>query len=607
MKTFAMLFLKPIICSFLLLGSCSKNSIGNDAGTEVPITTIDTNNLSILVPCEGNSWVVPTILPETTNTLVGKGGVSNWNDVNKKIRTYFYAKSTGQIQLGLKGVFTSSIKLKVTFGDKSEVIAVKASDVSQKIAVGTFTITNKGYHFVELEGLSKSGNTFGEISDILLGDASWSSKVTFVEKDWFYWGRRGPSVHLAYTMPQGKNITWFYNELTVPQGLDPIGTYFMADGFADGYFGMQVNSETERRVLFSVWSAYDTQDPNQIPKEYTVNPLGYGKDVIVKEFGGEGSGAQSYLVYNWKAGNTYKFLLRGESNVENMMDYTAYFYAPEIGEWKLIASFRRPFPSNSGKFLTRLHSFLENFNPAMGSNVRKIHFGNQWVYDSNGVWSEMTGAKFTVDNTAATGVRFDYDGGLDGGNFYLRNCGFFSDNKAPNTSFTRPPIGVAPTIDFSKLEVPKLPTAVVRNFLDRTTWTIAGYSSQEDKGGEGDTGRCKDVLDNNLNTYWHSCWSGCTATLPHYMIIDMGASQSVSGFRFFQRQSLSRAVKGVELQVSDDNAVWTSLGNYSLANVATAQDIDLSSPKTFRYYKFIVNTTYDGTLHAALAEIIPYK
>lgn len=28
------------------------------------------------------------------------------------------------------------------------------------------------------------------------------------------------------------------------------------------------------------------------------------------EFGNEGSGGQSYLKYNWKAGNTYKFLLQ---------------------------------------------------------------------------------------------------------------------------------------------------------------------------------------------------------------------------------------------------------------------------------------------------------
>ncbi|MFV0541936.1 MAG: DUF3472 domain-containing protein, partial [Aestuariibaculum sp.] len=303
----------------------------------------------------------------------------------------------------------------------------------------------------------KGGSTFGDISHILLGDSLWNSNIVYIDKDWFYWGRRGPSVHLNYTMPKNKNITWFYNELTVPEGLDPVGSYFMANGFADGYFGMQVNSKTERRILFSVWSAYDTQDPKQVPKEYSVDLLGKGKYVVNKDFGNEGSGAQSYLVYNWKAGTTYKFLLKGESNLDNSIDYTAYFDAWEVGDWKLIASFRRPFPSNSKKHLTRLHSFLENFSPSMGNEVRKINYTNQWVYDTEGNWNEITSARFTTDNTGNSGVRFDYDGGVEGEYFYLRNCGFFSDNQTPKTMFTRTSKGTVPTVDFSTLEVPGLP------------------------------------------------------------------------------------------------------------------------------------------------------
>ena len=47
----------------------------------------------------------------------------------------------------------------------------------------------------------------------------------------------------------------FYNEVTIPKDADPIYSYYMACGFARGYFGIQVNSPTERRVIFSVWDA----------------------------------------------------------------------------------------------------------------------------------------------------------------------------------------------------------------------------------------------------------------------------------------------------------------------------------------------------------------
>lgn len=50
----------------------------------------------------------------------------------------------------------------------------------------------------------------------------------------------------------------------------------MANGFGEGYFGMQVNSETERRILFSVWSPFKTDNPKEIPDDHkiTLNKVG---------------------------------------------------------------------------------------------------------------------------------------------------------------------------------------------------------------------------------------------------------------------------------------------------------------------------------------------
>lgn len=567
-----------------------------------PVIPPVTVNYTISVPCEGNSWVVDN--PTATGVMVVAGGIKNWTNSNNKIRTYFYAKKTGTIEVGIRAKFDGATKLKITLGEKTQEVAFAKETAFAKYPIGKFTVNQIGYHFVELEGITKSGSSFGDISEILLGESTWNSSISYVSDDWFYWGRRGPSVHLKYEVPANKNITWFYNEITVPTGNDVIGSYYMANGFSGGYFGMQVNSETERRILFSVWSAFDTQDPNQIPAEYTVKPLGSGTGVTVGEFGGEGSGAQSYFVFNWKPATTYKFLLKGESNVNNTTDYTAYFYAPEIGEWQLISSFRRPFPSNS--HLTDLYSFLENFNTSTGDKSRQVDFGNQWIYDTNGTWTELTSAKFTTDATGNAGARLDYDGGLNGNNFYLRNCGFFSDKETPNTSFTRPIKGSAPNIDFSKLEVPNIPAATSVVPLDKTEWSILEFSTQEDKGGEGTTGRAADILDGDLETYWHSCWNGCTASPPHHIIINMGQPQTVDGFKFSQRSTLSRAVKDIEIQVSADNTTWESLGNYALQNVTSEQNINLSEAKTFRYFKLIVKTAHDATDNAAMAEISAY-
>ena len=609
MKTNQLYFLRFCFLFLLVLHSCDKED--TLTGQDENLVTANakggppaTNNLTISVPCEGNSWVLNN--PTATSNIVVSGGIKNWTNSNDKIRTYFYATTTGSIDVGIKANLGASSTLNVTLGGMTQQITLAKGKNYKDYYVGSFTINQIGYQYVELEGVSNGGSSFGDISDIRLGDSSWNSNISYIDSSWFYWGRRGASCHLGFQEPANKDITWFYNEVTVPVGKDPVGSYFMADGFTGGYFGMQVNSETERRILFSVWSNYDTNDPNQVPSEYTVIPLGYGDDVTVGEFGGEGSGAQSYLVYPWVAGNTYKFLLKGESNASNSTDFTAYFYAPEVGSWKLIASFRQPYSSAS--HLTGLYSFVENFNTTMGDETRQADYANQWVYDTQGSWNEMTTATFTIDNTAANGVRLDYDGGvstISANSFYLRNCGFFSDNQVPYSSHTRPASGVAPNINFSQLEVPTLPSDPT--ILDRSGWVVVDYSTQEDQGGEGSTGRAADVLDGDINTYWHSCWAGgCVATYPHHITVDMGQNNDIDGFRFVQRQSLSRTVKDIELQGSNDNSTWTSLGDYVLQNIANPQDIDLLSTQNFRYFKFIAKSSYDGTENAAMAEIMPF-
>jgi len=77
----------------------------------------------------------------------------------------------------------------------------------------------------------------------------------------------------------------------VPAGQDINGSFFMANGFSAGYFGMQVNSPTEKRVLFSIWSPFSTNDPALVPDKDKVHLLRKGENTITQVFGGEGSGA----------------------------------------------------------------------------------------------------------------------------------------------------------------------------------------------------------------------------------------------------------------------------------------------------------------------------
>ena len=227
-------------------------------------------------------------------------------------------------------------------------------------------------------------------------------------------------------------------------------SYYMAAGFGEGYFGMQYNSPTERRVLFSVWSPFDTQNPKDIPDSHKIKLLRKGKDVHIGEFGNEGSGGQSYLCYPWKAGRTYKFLMQVHPDNQGNTIYTAYFYAPEEKAWRLIASFQRPLTNT---WYTHAHSFLENFNPEQGYLSRKVMFGNQWARSKDGKWTRITDATFTHDATASAGVRLDYQGGETKDNrFYLMMGGFFNESVSMGTQFHCEPTGQVPEIDWEALK-----------------------------------------------------------------------------------------------------------------------------------------------------------
>jgi hypothetical protein len=227
-----------------------------------------------------------------------------------------------------------------------------------------------------------------------------------------------------------------------------IGSYYMATGFSEGYFGIQVNSATERRILFSVWSPFVTDNPSSIPESKKIKLLKKGEGVVTGQFGGEGSGGQSYFKFNWKANTTYKFLLKGVPQNDNSTIYTAYFFAPEVNEWKLMASFSRP---ETNTYLEGFHSFLENFEPEQGFIPREVLFDNQWVCDEKGNWIEINSAKFTTDETGNRGYRMDYSGGLVRQSFFLKNCGFFSNYTKSQTIFTRPLKQKKPNINFTKL------------------------------------------------------------------------------------------------------------------------------------------------------------
>lgn len=400
------------------------------------------------VPLGGNAYVTAG----AGGDRVGTNGIS-MESPNTVCSVFFHVDRPGELGLALrlrvpdgKSTITATIA-----GSKFE---AEAEGVEfHEVALGKLTVKEAGYQRLDLRGARKSAKVFAEISEVVVTPGTDGAKASFVRTNdggMFYWGRRGPSVHLGYPLPKDKTIEYAYSEITVPAGEDPPGSYFMANGFGEGYFGIQVKSPTERWVLFSVWSPHRTDRPSEIPEHKRVTVLKKGEAVRANDFGGEGSGGQSVLVFPWQSGVTYRFLTRVKPDGKGATVYTSWFGEVGKGDWRLIASFRRP---ETNTHLTGFHSFLENFYDANGYQQREAVHGNQWVRDTDGTWHQLTAARFTGDATAGGGHRLDYAGGVAKDGFFLRNGGFFNDRVPLNSKFDRKPAtGSQPEIDFSKLE-----------------------------------------------------------------------------------------------------------------------------------------------------------
>jgi hypothetical protein len=254
--------------------------------------------------------------------------------------------------------------------------------------------------------------------------------------------------------------------------------------------------------------------------------------------------------------------------------------------------------------LTKLEG---SYDPGKGAIILSGQFTSSLPVNNIGILNDPN------VNNEGTGVNHDYNAvgyatkPIGGNSFYiempvidftyrsneeyeLRIYMVHSNGTSTVRSYTYKFVNNLPVIDFSP-----------RQEMAKTGWVIAGFSSEETGASEG--GKAKEVIDGSLNTFWHSRWSSNAVSYPHYLSIDMGAAKTVQGLSFTQRQALTRAVKDFEILVSSDGVTFTSLGNKVATNTSGTQYFGFDAPKTFRYFKVVCNSSWDGAQYAAIAEL----
>ena len=196
----------------------------------------------------------------------------------------------------------------------------------------------------------------------------------------------------------------FYNELTVEKSTR--GSYFMACGFSKGYFGIQELGNGKKVVLFSIWEPGKQNNPNATPEERRVKEIASGNGVRVKRFGGEGTGGQSFFDYEWKIGESVRFVVFAKPDGPDRTQFAGYFYVPQESRWQHMATFST---LANGHLLRGYYSFVEDFlrNGRSAQIVHRANFGNTWILaksQGDATWLPLTRTRFTADRTPTENI-----------------------------------------------------------------------------------------------------------------------------------------------------------------------------------------------------------
>ena len=87
--------------------------------------------------------------------------------------------------------------------------------------------------------------------------------------------------------------------------------------------------------------------------------------------------------------------------------------------------------------------------------------------------------------------------------------------------------------------------------LSHEGWTIA-YVDSEERAQED--GTAENAIDGQTANFWHTEWSGAQPAPPHRLVLDLGQTRTVAGFRYTPRQgagAVGGRIKDYRIYVGD--------------------------------------------------------
>jgi hypothetical protein len=139
--------------------------------------------------------------------------------------------------------------------------------------------------------------------------------------------------------------------------------------------------------------------------------------------------------------------------------------------------------------------------------------------------------------------------------------------------------------------------------IDNSNWEIIDFSTEEPAEG-APNGLASAAIDGDLNTYWHTQWSGGSPGYPHHFTVDLKDLVKINKIECFRRQGDNRGQTEFQIHTSLDGTNFTNQGTFAYDPNSASQAYNLSSLPMARYVKYIA--TSGPNFFAFLAELDIY-
>lgn len=143
-------------------------------------------------------------------------------------------------------------------------------------------------------------------------------------------------------------------------------------------------------------------------------------------------------------------------------------------------------------------------------------------------------------------------------------------------------------------------TGITANMLET-------FTQQDDEGPK------EDLIDGNINTYWHSAWSGNVQALPHWVRINFPGATTIGSFKYFVRQSshVTARPNQFAIETSEDGVTWkrewTSKANLPVEPMATEKQQSFDKNLTSKFFRLMILTNQGKLNYTHLAELRLFK